>query len=45
MSRVIQLMRKELIEPIALSPQQVRAFVQGEIARSSPIVAAVGLRK
>ena len=40
-----EVLRKELIEPIALSPQQVRAFVQGEIARWSPIVAAVGLRK
>ena len=36
---------KELIEPIALSPEQVRAFVQDEIARWSPIVASVGLRK
>jgi tripartite-type tricarboxylate transporter receptor subunit TctC len=36
---------KELIEPIDLSPQAVRDFVQGEIARWSPIVASVGLRK
>jgi tripartite-type tricarboxylate transporter receptor subunit TctC len=38
-------LRKELIEPIAMPPQQVREFVQGEIARWSPIVASVGLRK
>jgi tripartite-type tricarboxylate transporter receptor subunit TctC len=36
---------KELIEPIELSPQEVRDFVQGEIGRWSPIVASVGLRK
>ena len=45
MPKMRESLRKELIEPIALSPQQVRAFVQDEIARWSPIVASVGLRK
>jgi tripartite-type tricarboxylate transporter receptor subunit TctC len=34
-----------LIEPIAMSPQEVTAFVKREIDAWAPIVDAAGLRK
>lgn len=43
--KVKETLRKELIEPIAMSPQDVIAFIKREIASWTPIVESVGLRK
>lgn len=43
--KVKEILEKELIEPIAMSPEQVTDFIRGEIKRWAPIVESVGLRK
>jgi tripartite-type tricarboxylate transporter receptor subunit TctC len=43
--KVREILQKELIEPIAMSPEQVTAFIRGEIKSWAPIVESVGLRK
>jgi tripartite-type tricarboxylate transporter receptor subunit TctC len=43
--KVKEILQKELIEPIAMSPQDVVAFIKREIASWTPIVESVGLRK
>ena len=39
------ILQQELIEPIAMSPQELTAFVQSDIKTWAPIIDAVGLRK
>jgi tripartite-type tricarboxylate transporter receptor subunit TctC len=43
--KVKAILQQELIEPIAMSPQELTAFVQRDIDAWAPIVDAVGLRK
>jgi tripartite-type tricarboxylate transporter receptor subunit TctC len=43
--KVKEILQKELIEPIAMSPQDVTAFIKSEITSWAPIVESVGLRK
>ena len=40
-----EILQKELIEPMAMSPEDVTAFIKKEIASWTPIVESVGLRK
>jgi tripartite-type tricarboxylate transporter receptor subunit TctC len=40
-----EILQKELIEPIAMSPQDVIAFIKRQIESWTPIVESVGLRK
>jgi tripartite-type tricarboxylate transporter receptor subunit TctC len=42
--RVKEILQQELIEPIAMSPQELTAFIRKEIANWTPIVEATGLR-
>ena len=39
------LLRQEIIEPIAMTPEGLTEFIKDEIARWSPVVAAAGLKK
>jgi tripartite-type tricarboxylate transporter receptor subunit TctC len=43
--KVKAILQQELIEPIAMSPQELTAFVQSDIKTWAPIIDAVGLRK
>ena len=43
--KVQEVLQKELIAPIAMQPEQVTAFIKGEITTWAPIVESVGLRK
>jgi tripartite-type tricarboxylate transporter receptor subunit TctC len=43
--RVKAMLQQELIEPIAMSPQELTAFVGSDINAWAPIVDSVGLRK
>jgi tripartite-type tricarboxylate transporter receptor subunit TctC len=43
--KVKAILQQELIEPLAMSPQELTAFVQRDIDAWAPIVDAVGLRK
>jgi tripartite-type tricarboxylate transporter receptor subunit TctC len=40
-----EILQQELIEPIAMSPQELTAFVGNDIKAWAPIVASLGLRK
>jgi tripartite-type tricarboxylate transporter receptor subunit TctC len=43
--KVKEILRQELIEPVAMSPQELTNFVETEISSWTPIVESVGLRK
>ena len=43
--RVKEILQQELIEPIAMSPDELTAFIRTEIANWVPIVESVGLRQ
>jgi tripartite-type tricarboxylate transporter receptor subunit TctC len=43
--KVKAILQQELIEPIAMSPQELTAFVKREIDAWAPIADAAGLRK
>jgi tripartite-type tricarboxylate transporter receptor subunit TctC len=42
---VSSVLRQELIEPIAMTPDDVRNLMKAETERWAPIVAAAGLRQ
>jgi tripartite-type tricarboxylate transporter receptor subunit TctC len=39
------ILKQEMIEPVAMSPQELTAFVRSEITTWTPIVELAGLRK
>ena len=43
--KVKTILQQELIEPIAMSPQELTTFIQREINAWAPIVDTAGLRK
>lgn len=43
--KIKEILQKELIVPIAMSPEEVTAFIRNEIKTWAPIVESVGLRK
>jgi tripartite-type tricarboxylate transporter receptor subunit TctC len=43
--KVKEILRQELIEPVAMSPQELTNFIETEISSWTPLVESVGLRK